>query len=676
MSELITRTARLVPYAKRPKQVPGFVTAYAHEPGAADPGSGLGNLYVVIEVLIGGRSSEEVADLVIESLGDHYYNQQDPGTDPLTRFEAAIKATNHQLAEYVSQGNASWIGKMSALAAVQIGAELHVAQTGSAEAVLYRGKASTRIAGDTNSRPTAPSKTFGSIASGELESGDRLLLATPALIHQVALTRLKTIIMGSTSNSAIAEITELLREDQNDRIAALIIEITTPEQAALQVRSEDPSEIHLGSPDSALAAAKMAAAPIAQATATTTKRVGGAAKSGWDRGRPAIQRAGWSAAGYLRDTFSNKRRRRNVLIGLGVVVIIGAGLWWYNANNANIKQLDARYDRDYIAYQAAGYPGTSKDAARTQLTQLAAELDSLSHTKGHAALDKSLGNRDLASGKPASIAGLIALTSQRLDQVNGLVKVSPTTVASLSEFKNTKPQHFELSGNKAYIVDSNNNSAIYVVNIATNSVRKTAANTTKLGQVVATTLSADGTGMYLLTSKPSVWFYRFDTDSLAEQQINLGDWEPAKAIAAYAGNLYLLGDDGTIYKHVPTYSGFSPKSTYLAGGQSASTLAVDGSVYVLANAKLKEYLAGVQKQAASAPANLSHITNLRSTNDGNIIVGTDATSQRVVVWDNHTTLAFSKQISLTGAKTITDATYDSKADLFYGLVDGRLASFK
>src|SRR5215469_10810075 len=133
VSDLITRTAKLVPYVKRPKQAPSYVTAYSYEPLPTEPGAGLGNLYVVLEVLITGRASEEVADLVLETIGDQYYNQSDPNDNPLERFEGAIKATNHELAEHVNRGNAAWIGKLSAVVAIHADGELHVSQTGSAE---------------------------------------------------------------------------------------------------------------------------------------------------------------------------------------------------------------------------------------------------------------------------------------------------------------------------------------------------------------------------------------------------------------------------------------------------------------------------------------------------------------------------------------------------------------
>ncbi len=682
MPELIIRTARLVPYAKRPKQVPSYVTAYTYEPLADEPGAALGNLFIVVEVLVSGRAGEEVADLVIETLGSYYYDRAEDETEPLQRFEAAVKATNHELAEYVNQGNAAWIGKLSAIAAVQVGSELHLAHTGSAEAFLYRGKAAARISGNQGPvRPAVPSKTFGSIASGALEAGDRLLLATPALIHQLSLTKLRDIIGGTSPSSAIAEITQLLRGSTSERIAALVVEVTTPELAALQVRSEEPNEIQLGSPDNVLEAAKLAAAPLAQATVTSGKRAHALAKTGWNRTRPHMRKAGLSAVAALRRFLTGPGAKQRVIIGGAVLVVLISATWYWQAGSARTKQLTTRYDQDYRQYQLAlgSIANGDKATAKDLLSRLKTELADLHKASGRGQLDSSLKQRHQSEGQPASVADLVTLVSSKLDQIEGLRHVDPLTVASFSGIKNSKPTHFELNGGKAYVFDANNKSALYVVNLTTNATQTSTADTSKLGDITATTLSATGDGIYILTSKPSVWFYRFDTDSLAEQNAGLGQWPAAKAIASYAGNLYLLGDD-VIYKHVRTYSGFSPKSEYLAasatnGLAGANAMTVDGAVYTISSSGLRQYLSGALKANAEAPSSLTSTRSLRSTAGGNTIVATAPGSKRIGFWDATQKLEFSKQYELNGIKALYDATYDAKTKTAYALVDGRLVKF-
>jgi hypothetical protein len=646
---------------------------------ADEPGAQLGNLFAVVEVLVSGRSSEEVADLVLGTLSEHYYNEASSQPDPLSRFEEAVKATNHELTEYVNQGNAAWIGKLSAVLAVQIGNELHLTQTGSAEAFLYRGKSAARISGgQATSRPAVPSKTFGSIASGGLEAEDRLLLATPALIHQLSLTKLKTIVSENSPNNAIAEITDLLRGGSADRIAALVIEATTPELAALQVRSEEPNEIQLGQPETVMEAAKLAAAPLAQATVASSKRAGGAAKTSWQQAKPHVHKAGLTAVDWLRRFMTGPGAKKRLLVSAGIVVVAIASLWLWQTGVTRTKELLTRYTIDYHQYELAtsSLEAGDKASAKTLLAKLQSELSELAKAPGRSQLDSELAHGAVAGNPAKSVSQLQSLVGAKLDQVESLQRVNPTTVTSFSSIKNNKSVFLELNNGKAYTFDANNNSALYIVNLTTNELTTSNADTAKLGEITATTLSSSGDGMYILTKKPSVWFYRFDNDSLAEQSVGIGQWEPGQAIASYSGNLYILSDD-VVYKHVRTYSGYSPKSAYLSGPnvKGASSLAVDGSVYVGAAAGLKLFLSGSLKATADMPSSLAASQNLRSTNAGNTLIASSPATKRIGLWDASKSLSLSKQYELNGVKALYDADYDGKTKTAYALVDGRLVKF-
>ncbi len=686
MPELITRTARLVPYAKRPKQVPSYVTAYVHEPLADEPGAYLGNFYLVIEVLVSGRSSEDVADLIITTLGEHYYNKASEEASPLNRFEAAIKATNHELADYVSQGNAAWIGKLSAIVAVQVANELHVAQTGSAEAFLYRGKAAAQIAIDGNKgKPAVPSKTFGSIASGQLESGDRLLMATPALIHQLSLEKLHSIVGEASPNSAIAEITELLQNGASERVAALVIELTTPELAALQVRSDEPSEIQLGGPENVFETAKLAAAPLAQATVSQGKRVHTAARAGWGNTKPHARRLSLAAAEQLRSFLTGRGARKRIGIVAGIIGILIITLIWSWLNNGGVNGQLTMYEQDYRAYLSA-----TSSASQGQKVSAAQQLESLNkkitldfHTT---ALDNHLKNltkfpdgKPVVPGMPRSIASFKTLVAAEIIQLEQLRSVRGASILNFKSIADSNIAHFEYSNNTAYAIDSHHNSAIYVVNLSTKTIKTSHTNTGKLGEVVATTLAASGNGMFILTSKPSVWFYNFDTDTLTEQTVNQGSWPTAKNIASFASNLYLL-NDGVIAKFVKTYTGYSPGVTYLSsaeanGLQGATALAVDGKVYALSPGGLAQYLSGTLKNSAEVPYGLTAAASLRSSNNGGVLIATDTTTNHIGIWTNTQTLNFAGQYSLTGVKSLSDATYDATSQSVYALADNQILQF-
>jgi hypothetical protein len=675
VSDLITRTARLVPYTKRPKHLPGFVTAYAYEPMPDDPGIELGNLYVVIEVLVSGRASEEVADLVIETAGNQYYNKAQPQEGALERFESAIKAVNQELTDHVNRGNAAWIGKLSAVIAVHCGSEVHLAQTGSAEAFLYRGKTSTQVTAGAPSRAHNPSKTFGSIASGQLEAGDRLLLSTPALIHQVPLTKLRGIIGQSGPNAAISEITELLKDASVERIAALIIEITTPELAAVQVRSDQPSEIRLGSPENPLQAAKMAATPIAVSTITSSQKLAHSAGATWKRAKPGANAIIQTASGKAKTVLSS-RRNRLILVGSGVAAVLISGFSiWHSRADLSATKAFSEYQSAYNSYVSAQNHLAAGDS-QTSTSEFSSASKTLANLKPKkAVINNKLANSDIPSGEPKTFDDFSKmLVAIAVPSTN--IQDSSAKVVAKSTSKTESYSHFELAGASAYAITSGSNPSIKIVNIKNGDVTNSTTNTTRLGTVVGTALSSNSDGMYILTAKPGVWFYHFGSDTLTEQTVNLGSWPKATAIASYLSNIYLLGDN-VIYKHTKSASGFSPKNEYITTTKPTDkdpiAMAVDGSIYLMTASGLDRFTAGSLKQTLPAPEGLTGATIIRSTTGGSVIVGLDPKTKFIGLWTaTDKAVTFKKQVSIKDAKEIADATYDPQTHDLYALADGKL----
>lgn len=678
MSELIAQTARLVPYAKRPKQASGFVTAYYYEPMAADPGFDRGNLYAVIEVLVSGRASEEVANLIIDTIGEYYYNQPDEAhTSPTTRFEGAIRAANQELAGHVNRGNAAWIGKLSAVVAVQLADELHVAQSGSGEAFLYRGSSHTRITTTAPNRPASPSKTFGSIASGQLEIGDRILLATPALIHQVPLTRLQSIVGQANPNTAIGEIRELLHGVATERIATLVIEITTPELAALRVRSEQPNEIQLGSPENPLDSARHAAAPLARNTVDSTKKVADVARSNWLRLKPRLRTGGLKLAERIRNLLTTRRGRLAALCVLMLALLTGAGFGWHaHASNTKTRQLQT-YQDAYTKYQhgtqllASGQATTAQsdfEAARQQLASL---------EKDNATVDRELAAaKTITTGEPRSVSTLNTLITNQLNEIAGLTVVNATTIASIGSSQ-SQLKHFEIYQDKAYIFDATNNNQLSIVDLASGSTVTSKANTSELGVVEDTTISGSNTGIYILTNEPSIWFYSFATGALIKEPASSAGWPSAQAIGSYGSNIYLLVN-GTIIKYTKTAAGYSSGLPEITSATSmpATALAVDGSIYVASGAGLDRYFGGQLTSSAVLPAGVTKLTGLRSTDNAGLIIGTGATTGRIVAWSVGVSgLNFKSQFALNNVSTIYAATFNPANSSVYVSVPGKLLSF-
>ena len=669
MSELITRSARLIPYVKRPRNATSFTTAYRYEPLPGDPGSILGNLYVVIEVLVPGRSGEELADLIIETAGEHYYNRPHEQEDHLLRFEEAIKAVNHALMDHVSKGSASWIGKLSAVIAIQVDNELHVSQTGSADAYLYRGRNEVKITARNNDKPASPSKTFGFVASGILEAGDRILITTPAMTHQIATDKIHEIVMSGSPNMAISELTELLKNVASERMASVVIETITAESAAMQVRPESPDEATLGVTvkGDPLESVMQSAGPLASATLESGRKLGQAAKENLLSKRPKINLS-----------LGPTRKKLPIILGVsGVILAAAAGAFWYNAQNAAVDAaLLTKYDGYYQNYVSLTAKG---DSAREQLVKLQQDLTTLASSKDAARLNKDLAQAKLAAGEPKTIAELASKTTAAIDGLDKLHRVAAKMVADTNAGKASQPQKLEVSNGKAYVFDSTKRT-LYIIKLSDGSVVESLSKyPTADEKIVATTLSSNKLGIYLLTDGPSVWFYKFSSDSIAEVKVGAGVWPKATAISSYIGNLYLSSAD-TIYKATPSGAGFNDPISYLDGTDGGcingvTSLAAHGSVYVASSSNICEYLTGVQKNSTLLPAGLAG-SALSLKVDGSQLLIISAKNQRLGLWNVTAGPTFTGQYQLKDTASLDDGALDSTNNVIYALIEGRLYSFK
>ncbi len=507
-----------------------------------------------------------------------------------------------------------------------------------------------------------------------MEAGDRLLLATPALIHQLPLDKLRTIVASTAPTGAIAEITGLLEGAASLRVAALIIEMTTPELAALQVRADEPDNVVLNPNDTPLDLARQAAAPLAQTAVASSKRLGTSAAKSLEAAKPHARRAAlWGVKGIRRFLTAKNQGKRLLVVAIVVIIIIIIGVSLHQ-KNATLSKLKQRFTADVMSEQAAAAMLTTgnKSQAESQLNAVQNDLAALAKDKNLPALNKAVA--------PNSVAALQQKIGQLLDQAEGLKRVNATTVASF-DGKTPTPTHFELIGTKAIAVDSSG-STIDVVDLTNGSVKRSSADNGQLGAVVATTASSTGTGVYILTKAPAVWLYTPSNDSLVKQSVSGGSWPASLALASYNGNIYLLGSDGSVQKSLRTIAGFGPAAAILtttanpelAGGHA---MAIDGSIYVIADKGLLQYVSGKLQQTVAVPTSLKAATILRSIGDGTTLTAVNPTTDRIGLfrYTTSSTLNFNEQFSINGATNVYDATINPTTNTVYALVNGKLVKF-
>jgi hypothetical protein len=683
MSTLVARIAKLVPRTKRIRPLPGLATAYSYEPEIAEAQE-LGVLSIVIEVLVPNRPAQAVIDLVIETVGDQYYNWEPERPVPtLERFERAIKATNAILTKHVNDGNAGWIGRMSSVVALVSGSELHLTQTGSAEAFLYRGNVTSHITDGGSSKPGQHTSTFGTIASGAVQQGDRLLIATPTMFHQLSRADLKEMITDNSATAAVRKLSEVITHNEEaDRVAAVVIEMTTPELLALQTRSNEPEVAAVGQADNALDIAKAAALPAARKLSDVSKQVGRkVADETQSKVLPRLKATGSVATEKLRRDIKTSAGRRRLAIAAAVIVIgLAAVLGWQQHQQGGQTQLKAYATAytDYTHGQDAQANG-DKATARTDYNQAKTSLETLAKQVQLDSFNSELAHKSHPESDPASVTALLQSISDRLDELDNLVRLDATVLTDLSQFKNAKPTQLELVGTKLIMVDSANDSAIYSYDTVTKSLAQV-SKPEGLGTIVATTPSSSGDGIYILTAEPNVWFMKALDSSLTKQAISFGNWPKGNAIASYAGNLYILASEaGIVTKHIRTSAGFAAGSDYFGDPSvvsGASAMTVDGSVYLAGGSQgLRRYLSGkLSAKAADIPPSLASPSKLASLADVDVLLSLDLTSHRVGIFSNlASSITLAHQITLKiGDPTAVAA--DSKGKTLYAVAGGKLVT--
>ncbi len=684
MPKLLSQTAKLVPYPKRLKSQTSLATAYQFEPPAEIDHRG--SFLAVIEVVSGTKQAEELIDIIIETTGKSYYEAPEQADETnQDRFEAAIKAVNEELAIYATQGNASWVGKISAVLAVLQGEELMITQTGSAQGYLYRHKHGTCITtGLATDQPYRPSKTFSQVASGTVEAGDRILLTTPALLHLIGSAQLSTILIDSGASAAVQKCHELLQDQTGlERVAAIVVEVSTSEMAQMTPQPGLPSELRLGKPESAAELAKYRLGPIVTWLRTESK-------AAWTKLRhfattqltPWLKRVSLKTVQLLRK-WLNGRRSRWVLLGGVVIVIALIALAWHNLSEASAtSKLETSYHQAWQLTDRgqAALAGGDKSAAGIDFKQALGLIATIQSSHHLTAVDKALSHHSHPEADPASVAGLKSLLDTDVDQLNGLAAVTPRVLIDFASLSGTAPTLLATVGSELVCVQPDG-PIIDSFSLTTGKLDHSLVRSPGLGRVTAIATATNSTGVYLLTDHPAVWLYRSADHTLVAQSTS-GSWASGKAMATFAGNLYILNQAGTgILKFPAIASGFGASIGYLASGQSlpggAASLAIDGSIYVGGPGGYQRYLAGsLQPDGLSLPANLSTVDQIVSTNGGTTLVTVDAATDRLGLLSfdgSHS--HFSKELTLSGYKHIAQIAADPNAKVIYALADQKLVSF-
>ncbi|MDD2753711.1 MAG: PP2C family serine/threonine-protein phosphatase [Candidatus Portnoybacteria bacterium] len=215
---------------KAPRSKNTICDIFMYEPGNIEEAS-LGSLYMVAE-LTTDEDSLHLVNLLSSIIKREYYLLPHRGS--VESLEAALKKANQALSEIANQGNLNWLGKIHFVcAALNKEKDLFLTQTGSAQAWLCRAGQLVNITKKLvpSANKPHPAKTFQSVISGTLGSGDKIIFGTPAIFDFFSLPGLKQIFSLPKIALVSEQIQKILREEKKPpTLGALLLEIAADEE--------------------------------------------------------------------------------------------------------------------------------------------------------------------------------------------------------------------------------------------------------------------------------------------------------------------------------------------------------------------------------------------------------------------------------------------------------------
>lgn len=218
MAQHIIRSVRITNSGKLTDR---YVTAQVKEASDLDKRA-FGRLFVIVELTSPWFPSAQLGQTIINTLAREYFKSTE--TELLTRFEGALKKVNETLGQLAATSEQNLGETLHAAVLLAAGDQLHCASTGGGRAWLVRDGSAAPLLGPSKGA-SSPSKTFGSVLSGALEPGDRVIATSSGILSVLSDSELATNVFAAHDFATAAiRLTMLLRSKRGQWVNALMVE--------------------------------------------------------------------------------------------------------------------------------------------------------------------------------------------------------------------------------------------------------------------------------------------------------------------------------------------------------------------------------------------------------------------------------------------------------------------
>ena len=194
-------------------------------------------VFAIFELADKPTGGEDLVRTVFQTLQEICFVGQNQ--DAYERFEAALKEVNAVVAEFRESLPNKNLGRLNAVIGFLSGRELHITQSGEAEAYLIRKGALTTVTEGLDGGDEAVD-AFVNIASGRTENRDKVLLATERLLRYATKNELTKIFSTHKEiTTGLEELDEIVVLEGAQTTGILAIDVVTETVAARATSTEN-----------------------------------------------------------------------------------------------------------------------------------------------------------------------------------------------------------------------------------------------------------------------------------------------------------------------------------------------------------------------------------------------------------------------------------------------------
>lgn len=313
-------------------------------------------------------------------------------------------------------------------------------------------------------------------------------------------------------------------------------------------------------------------------------------------------------------TINKSKKLTMAIVGVIFVILVWSVVFGYQRRSEAERSKKVQTTRESVqkkVTEAEDVAFLNLDRAMGLLSEAKIEVETL--------------KKDLGDKKVGDVQEIEQLIKEKENQIVKKEEKTYTEFYDLAlENKDASGETMYLDGENVAILDSKKGT-VYMLSLAKKSIEKKTATDVSSGRLVG--MYKDR--VYVLGGNGIIQFTGTDKDKAKKVLEYDSEWGSIKGLFTYNGNIYLL-DQGKsdVYKYIATESGFSKKSSYFSGDSpqldSATSIAIDSSLYISNGSQILKYTRGVAEEFKTAfPTSDVKITK----------VYTDQEIEKVYAWD-------------------------------------------